>query len=54
MYDRFVLMNFLIAEVLSRPPMERRTYADNFTQPPHEYPGIAGMVIEQLRQSGLL
>ena len=52
MYDRFVLMSFLIAEVLSRPPMERSTYAGDFIQEPHEYTGIAEMVIEQLRQQG--
>lgn len=52
MYDRFVLMNLFIGELLSRPPMERQSYANDFIQQPHEYGGIAGMVVEQLRQDG--
>ncbi len=52
MYDRFVLMNIFIEELLSLAPMDRRAYADSFTQQPNEFAGIAGMVIEQLRQDG--
>ena len=54
MYYRFVLMSYLIAEVQSRPPEERQTYVDNFTQRPHEFTGITEMVILQMRQSGHL
>jgi uncharacterized protein (TIGR02646 family) len=54
MYDRFVLMNFFIGELLSLPPMDRRAYVDNFTQQPHEYAGVAAMVVDQLQRGGLI
>ena len=54
MYDRFVLMNIFMEELSSLEPTDRRAYADSFTQQPNEFAGIAGMVVEQLRQSGLL
>ena len=54
MFDRFVLMSYLIAEVQSRPPEERQTYVDEYTQQAQEYTGVTEMVIEQLRQSGIL
>ncbi len=52
MYDRFVLINIFIQELLSLPQMDRRAYADAFIQQPNEFAGIAGMVIEQLRLDG--
>ena len=54
MFDRFVLMNIFIGEVLSRSLTERRAYADSFTQQPHEFTGVAETVIEQLRQQGYI
>ena len=54
MFDRFVLMSTLVAEVLSRPAEERQNYVDEFTRQAQEYTGIAGMVVEQMRQSGHL
>ena len=52
MFDRFVLINFFIAEVLSRPPTDRRSYASDFIQQPNEYTGVAAMVVEQLQKNG--
>ena len=52
MYDRFVSMGTLIAQILSLPADDRQTYVDEYVQRPHEYTGIAQMVIEQLRRNG--
>lgn len=54
MYNRFVLMNMFIQDLLSLETEDRRAYADRFVQQAHEYTGIAMMVVQQLRQSGLL
>ena len=47
-------MNFFIGNFCRCRRSDRRAYVDNFTQQPHEYAGVAAMVVDQLHLGGLI
>ena len=52
MYFRLQWTRQFVADLLSLPFSERQAFVEYITQQPVEYAGVAGMVIEQLRQEG--